>query len=734
MPVTEFDDTSHYGFFTTGPTLTSQSGKYLRQSELVLAALRAQGVFDNLIDSETAPATDRLWLDKNSDPAILKEYDTVGSAWLPVTFDRLFGRAIITNLANVGGTANAITVDQPTAFFDNRLYALTPTADNTGAATIQVTGVGTYDVVYHDGSAVDAHEFVDGVNKLLLFTSGRFEVVTPFAAIYRAEAAAAAVIAAAAATDPRTYGIELTEIGVSGSTDQSANFNTMLAALATAGGGRVDMQGLQVRIDSTLNITGSNIVIENGGFDFSAAGNTDKLFEAKGTQGSSTSFPAHVRGVGSITVSDATGIAANDYLYLQSSEAFGVGGNKRGEIQRVKSVVGTTVGFWKRTRDDYTTTPIFYKPTFLRNVTFRNLVLIGKDHTDARQYAFDCELVENLTLDNIESRNFGDRHYQITNCIGFRISGADARGISHSTLVGLSYGVAVNEASEDGVIIACRFRDMKHGVTIGGETGVARHIKVTKCHASEIFDSSYDCHPQSQFITFEDCDCDNYSPIDSENGIVAQGANVKIINCRVFGSYVCGVLAQPACTSTAILDDHYEIRGCEIRDGYGAASIGVFLQNLRTSGELSFNIDGNTIFGLNSTTSAGIDVEVPADKGLVRGVGNSIDGNRILVRGTGIYVHTGLSGSGCSIQNLSVSDNKVRTSSTTAAVVLLASGQSGYIVTGNIQGNVLYGGNYGLLNSGSYAAHIATGGNVIRAYATGATSGTFVNAGTNYIS
>lgn len=200
MATTEFDDSQHYGIFTTSATLTSQTGKMVRQSELVLAALRSQGVFDNLVDSTTAPAHDKLWLDKNSDPAVLKEWDSVGSNWTEMTFNRLFGRAIVTDLTNVGGTANAITVDEPANFIDNRLYSITPAANNTGAATITVTGVGTYDVKYHDGDDIDANEFIDGQSTVLLFTGGRFEVLYPFAAIHAAQVSAAASAAAAAAS------------------------------------------------------------------------------------------------------------------------------------------------------------------------------------------------------------------------------------------------------------------------------------------------------------------------------------------------------------------------------------------------------------------------------------------------------------------------------------------------------------------------------------------------------
>ncbi|SCW38982.1 hypothetical protein SAMN02927900_01285 [Rhizobium mongolense subsp. loessense] len=89
---TEFNDASHYGFFMTGTTLTSATGKYIRASELVVASLRASGLLDNVVDGIVAPATDKLWLDKNFDPAILKEWNPIGAAWEQVTSQTLFGR------------------------------------------------------------------------------------------------------------------------------------------------------------------------------------------------------------------------------------------------------------------------------------------------------------------------------------------------------------------------------------------------------------------------------------------------------------------------------------------------------------------------------------------------------------------------------------------------------------------------------------------------------------------
>ncbi len=180
---TEFDNSLHWGFFLTGTTLTGETGKYVRVSELVLSALRAAGVFSNMVDGIVAPATDKLWLDKNFDPAVLKEWDATGASWVPMTYGRLFGRAAVEKLTVTGGTGNAAVVSLPVGFQANRLYLMTPTANNSGAATINVSGVGTYGVKYGDGSDIWVNEFKAGRQTVLFFTGVRFEVIFPLNAV-----------------------------------------------------------------------------------------------------------------------------------------------------------------------------------------------------------------------------------------------------------------------------------------------------------------------------------------------------------------------------------------------------------------------------------------------------------------------------------------------------------------------------------------------------------------------
>ncbi|WP_395448696.1 hypothetical protein ACHMW7_28480 [Aminobacter sp. UC22_36] len=230
---TEFDNSLHWGLFLTGPTLTSETGKYVRVSELVLSALRAAGVFSNMVDGIVAPATDKLWLDKNFDPAVLKEWDATGASWVPMTYGRLFGRAAVDKLTITGGTGNAVVVSQPVGFQADRLYLMTPTADNSAATTITVSGVGTYGVKYGDGSNIEATEFKTGRQAVLFFTGVRFEVIFPLKELTSAVLAAQASAGAAAASQSAAAGSESAAATSAGAASTSAT-NAANSASAAA--------------------------------------------------------------------------------------------------------------------------------------------------------------------------------------------------------------------------------------------------------------------------------------------------------------------------------------------------------------------------------------------------------------------------------------------------------------------------------------------------------------------
>lgn len=236
MPVTEFDDSEHYGLFLTNPNrLDSSTVMRVRMSELTLAALRAAGVLDNMIDGTSAPATDKLWLDKNFDPAVLKEWDATGASWVPMTFDRLFGRAAVGQLTVTGGTGNAVVVSEPSGFKADRLYLITPTADNTTAVTIQVSGVGTYPAKYGDGSDLLSGEFTTGRQSVLLFDGVKFVAVFSIAGLNGYVTAAAASASAAATSEANAFGFAGDAAGSASAAATSATNAASAAATVLTG-------------------------------------------------------------------------------------------------------------------------------------------------------------------------------------------------------------------------------------------------------------------------------------------------------------------------------------------------------------------------------------------------------------------------------------------------------------------------------------------------------------------
>ncbi|WP_209018765.1 right-handed parallel beta-helix repeat-containing protein [Endobacterium cereale] len=180
---TELNDSQHFVTFKGPGAMRTGNAYDVRPSEFTLATMRAAGLLDRMVDDVDPPATNRLWLDKNTDPAVLKEWDSIGSAWMPMTFERIFERAAVTVLTVTGGTANNITVSQPPIMIESRLYSITPNLTSTGAVTIAVAGVGTFQAVYPNGNPIATGEFLQGRPTLLIFKDGKFRILFGYGAL-----------------------------------------------------------------------------------------------------------------------------------------------------------------------------------------------------------------------------------------------------------------------------------------------------------------------------------------------------------------------------------------------------------------------------------------------------------------------------------------------------------------------------------------------------------------------
>lgn len=509
------------------------------------------------------------------------------------------------------------------------------------------------------------------------------------------------------------------------SADQTTQIQNAINA-AAASGKPLDLWGQTWRVDGQLNLS-SGVEIKNGTIDASAAANGTKLFFASGTLGSGTSFTASSRGAGSFVVSTATGLADNDWLYLRSSDSFGSGGTHRGEWTRIKSRSGTTITPYGRLLDAYTTSPQFFKPTLVENISLRGLRLKGRGNT-YNQYAAQFLYARNIRIENVLSEFFGDRHIEFQRCLECYVADSS---LSHcDTNTGLAYGVAVVNGCMAVTVKGCSFRDMRHGVTVGANDGVDRNVTVTGCVTFDCTDAGLDCHPQAQYVTFagNTINCQGTTGGGAEDGIAMQGANMVCVGNTVMGFGRAGILIQNLVTNSTMTDDNAVVSGNSISFPTGAGPIyGIVLENQRTVNDWRFSVSGNSVDTTSVNASYGIWCEIVSGGSTNTGV--SISGNQVYTRRNALTLKTATSKF---MRTIAVSGNTFESlDTTTYDNVLIDSATANFIERAIISGNSIHGGRYGINNSNG--SRIKADANVIQAFGTAATNGTISGTNDNLI-
>ena len=132
--MTVFNNATHFLNFVTGGVLGSV--ERLNASDIVIASLRAVGIFSGVTMSATvpaAPASGDKWLDTTTQPAVPKVYD--GSAWNLATFSTWFpsNASTLTRGTGLIGQTELTHVSDgvTTVFEDGKKF----TADSTAPAT-----------------------------------------------------------------------------------------------------------------------------------------------------------------------------------------------------------------------------------------------------------------------------------------------------------------------------------------------------------------------------------------------------------------------------------------------------------------------------------------------------------------------------------------------------------------------------------------------------------------------
>ena len=155
-------------------------------------------------------------------------------------------------LTSVAGTADAITADTTygsvTALATGQQFVLTPTANNTGAVTLNVDSIGAANVVNAANSALSADDLVNGTSYTLFYDGTSFRVMSLLGA-----ASGVGLLAANNLSDLANAGTSRTNLGVAIGSDVQA-YDAGLA----------DIAGLAVTDGNIIVGDGANWVAESG--------------------------------------------------------------------------------------------------------------------------------------------------------------------------------------------------------------------------------------------------------------------------------------------------------------------------------------------------------------------------------------------------------------------------------------------------------------------------------------
>jgi hypothetical protein len=505
--------------------------------------------------------------------------------------------------------------------------------------------------------------------------------------------------------------------------DQTSNMQLSVNRAAAAGV-PLDLLGLSWRVDGQLTIP-SNTEICNGTLDASFAPINTKLMVAAGTLGSGITFTAVGRGAGSLALASNPGWTRGDFVYLRSTDSFGSGGTHRGEWARVNTCT-TTLTPYGRTLDAYTTSPQVFRPTLVENITLRNLRLLGRGNT-FNQYAAQFYLCRNVHIEDLVSDFFGDRHIEFNRCVDSYVSNST---MSHcDTATGLAYGVVVAAGCNNITVTGCSFRDMRHGVTAGSNDGVDRNVTVIGCNATDCTDAGFDTHPHTQFVVFSGntINGQGLAAGGSGDGIVMQGANQVCTGNTVMGFTRAGIFIQNLVTNSAMTDDNAVVNSNSVSFPTGSGPIyGIAVENQRTVNGWRFSVTGNAVDVTNVTNSNGIWCEIVS--GGSTNSSMAITGNQVYARRNALMLQTATLKL---MRTITITGNALESlDTTTYDALFINSATANYIERAIIVGNSIHGGRYGINNTNGQ--RIKADANMIQAFGTAGTNGTFVGTNDNY--
>jgi hypothetical protein len=507
-----------------------------------------------------------------------------------------------------------------------------------------------------------------------------------------------------------------------GSTDDTTALTNTINA---ASGKTIDLLGKTYKVTTTLSLL-SDTHLRNGKITFATAADSDVLFEAYGSVGTQyTLTAAPTKGATSVAVSSATGLAAGDWCFLQSTDNFSSSdSSKKGEWIRVLSVSGLTINLEQKVRQTYATSYTMYKPTMLSNITLEGLTLTGNGYTgSAAQYALRAYLCRNVSIIRCNADSFGYAAFSLETVINGNVT--DCHSTRSNFTTGASYGVSITGGCDGVTVKGGRYSYHRHGVTVGGTFFTNFGITITGITTMACSDAGIDVHPNAMgvSITGNVVDCYCADATETGDGITAQGAGISIVGNHIRGWTRDGILAQPLSVAPAA-DDAWNISGNILSNPEAATGAdGIVFSSEKGTGNAirALVIANNSIEAESATTGRGLVIQNTTSGGPIRSI--SIVGNAMYVRDQAIAI---TAANLELIQDVAITGNTMQIVSSSVPVISLTANAdvSKYLSCVTIAGNVIRGGTYGISLSNA-PTDINRGVNVIQGFATAATTGTF---------
>lgn len=465
------------------------------------------------------------------------------------------------------------------------------------------------------------------------------------------------------------------------------------------------------------------MVLRNMKIDASGLPVGARLFSAIGSEDADILLSADAAaGAGTLSVAVATGLAAEDLIFVRSTSQFYASGSPvtYGEWARIKSIAGTTITLYGALNLSYlvSATAKITRISTLNDITLDTVTAVGGGAGGAHYFA-EFDRCHNVNIINCHGDLFDDRNIQFRRCHTVLVHGGSFR---RSRLAGLSYGIAAVNGSAHIKVIGVYGEDLRHLVTVGGNDGVCRDIKAQFNSCVAMREAGLDCHPGGDDIDYSH-NTVSLAPGAGGAGIICQGANFTAIGNHVFNAPVFGIWHQMLSTvrgssdisNNEVIGASGSTIGIEILTGVGAGGkiIGATMANNRVRGfATAFRIYANaqdiecvTVTGNKNTDPAGCTAQALIVRALA---------GKFVFKGT-------------------VSGNMLRTDVAAGRGLQLIGADAGSVLRIAVVANVVQGAGSGYGIEGVNTNYIYTDANIVSGFSSGGVNvaGANSSVGTN---